>query len=220
MTWTMGGYPSPSVSLACEFGAEFELERWYEETFADKAARAAIGKLCEAFREYPFSVNALYLSPHTLGAANLWDLEPEEKGSTMVCFAYDDLESWVYPYGAEVYLSQMDKLLTLWKEGIKCLAETEKSEKTRELLRYARATYCHFKSDALQTAFALCKRVGDVVGMKKCVCEERENAAELLSLMRSDAKIGYEASNHYFYTERGLLEKILRMERFGLILQK
>ena len=33
-------------------------------------------------------------------------------------------------------------------------------------------------------------------------------------LMREDAKIGFEASNHYFYTERNLMEKILRMEQF------
>ena len=47
--------------------------------------------------------------------------------------------------------------------------------------------------------------------MAKCLRKERENAELLLTLMRSDAKIGYEASNHYFYTERNLLEKIARM---------
>ena len=32
--------------------------------------------------------------------------------------------------------------------------------------------------------------------------------------MKCDARIGYEASNHYFYTERNLMEKILRMDVF------
>ena len=50
--------------------------------------------------------------------------------------------------------------------------------------------------------------------MKACVLAERENAKNLLALMRSDACIGYEASNHYFYTERNLLEKIVRMTQF------
>ena len=35
-----------------------------------------------------------------------------------------------------------------------------------------------------------------------------------MSLIREDGRIAYEASNHYFYTERNLLEKILRMGQF------
>lgn len=218
LTWTMGGYPSPSVSLACEKWEDFDLDVWYRESFGDEKIRAAVRALCEAFMEYPFSVQALYLSPHTLGPANLWDIEPEEKGSTMVTFSYDDLESWVCPYGAEVYLSQMKRMLELWTEGIELLKEAKNSEKQEELLRYARVAYCHFKSDLLQTEFALFKRVCDREGMKNCLREERENAKALLSLSRSDPKIGYEASNHYFYTERNLLEKILRTERLEGIL--
>ena len=214
MTWTQGGYPSPSVSMACEFDENFDLEAWYERSFGDERVRAAVALLCKAFGNYPFSVKALYLSPHTLGPANLWDIEPEEKGSTMVCFAYDDIESWVDPYGAETYLSQMDILRHFWSEGIELLEQAEKNEKTEELLRYAKVVYCHYMSDILQTKFALCKRKGDGEGMLRCVRDERVNAEELLRLARSDAKIGYEASNHYFYTERNLREKILRMDAF------
>jgi hypothetical protein len=50
--------------------------------------------------------------------------------------------------------------------------------------------------------------------MLDCVKEEKANAERLLHLMREDAKIGYEASNHYFYTERNLIEKIIRMSTF------
>ncbi len=214
LTWTQGGYPSPSVALACEYNEDFDLEEWYERSFGDEKIRAAIATFCRAFREYPFSVNALYLSPHTLGSANLWDWEPEEKSSTMVCFSYDDVESWVYPYGAEVYLSQMNKLIRLWKEGIEMLEASGNSGLPSEILRYARTVFCHYRSDMLQTRFALSKRVSDQKGMVRYAAEEKENAEELLALIRSDAKIGFEASNHYFYTERNLLEKILRMEMF------
>jgi hypothetical protein len=213
LTWTQGGYPSPSVALACEFDESFDLEAWYERNYGDDSVRGAIELFCKAFRDYPFSVKALYLSPHTLGPANLWDLEPEEKGSTMVCFAYDDIESWVVPYGVDVYLSQMDIVCWFWEEGIELLEMAEKNAKTEELLRYANAFYCHYFSDILQTKFALCKRAGDKKGMTECLRRERENARILLSLMRADARIGYEASNHYFYTERNILEKILRTEK-------
>lgn len=214
LTWTQGGYPSPSVALACEFGENFDLEAWYERSFGDDRVRGAIELFCKAFRNYPFSVKALYLSPHTLGPANLWDIEPEEKGSTMVCFAYDDIESWVVPYGADVYLSQMDIMCHFWKEGIELLELAEKNAKTEELLRYAKVVYCHYMSDILQTKFALYKRENNRAGMLGCVEREKKNAEELLSLMKCDARIGYEASNHYFYTERNLMEKILRMDVF------
>ena len=219
LTWTQGGYPSPSVSLACEFDGSFDLDEWYEKNFGDDSVRGAIELFCKAFREYPFSVKALYLSPHTLGSANLWDIEPEEKGSTMVCFSYDDVESWVEPYGANVYLSQMDVVCYFWKEGIELLEKAEKNAKTEELLRYANTVYCHYLSDILQTKLALCKREGDKTGMLQCTTLEKENAKKLLTLMRSDAKIGYEASNHYFYTERNLIEKIIRMESFEALLK-
>ena len=218
LTWTQGGYPSPSVALACGFDENFELEAWYEKTFGDERVRAAINLFCKAFKNYPFSVTALYLSPHTLGPANLWDIEPEEKSSTMVCFSYDDIESWVSPYGVEIYLSQMDVLRYFWKEGIELLETAEKSKKNEELLRYANTVYCHYLSDILQTKFALAKRKGDRRGMAAYLREEKANAEKLLLLMRSDAKIGYEASNHYFYTERNLLEKILRMGQLEQVL--
>ena len=43
---------------------------------------------------------------------------------------------------------------------------------------------------------------------------EKENAKGLLALLREDGRIAFEASNHYFYTERNLLEKIVRMAQF------
>ena len=138
----------------------------------------------------------------------------------MVCYAYDDCESWSVPYGTDIYLSQLEKLLSLWKDGIKMLAKVPEGPLVSEILRYARVAYLHFDTDRLQTRFALYKQTQDAEGMLSCVLSERENASMLLELMRSDAKIGYEASNHYFYTERNLLEKILRMDVFAKELQK
>ena len=46
------------------------------------------------------------------------------------------------------------------------------------------------------------------------------DAKELLALVREDARIGFEASNHYFYTERNLVEKIVRMRSFAEMLGK
>ena len=216
LTWTLGGYPSPSVALASAYGKGFDLEKWYEEYYGENATAVHEGvrTLCEAFREYPFSIGALYLSPKTLGAANLWEIEPEEKSSTMVCYAYDDYEAWTAPYPYEVYVSQLEKLLDGWKWGVQQLSALPQTARVAELTRYAKAAYAHFQTDLLQTKFAKYKREGDRAAMKACVLAEKANAETLLTLMRQDARIAFEASNHYFYTERNLLEKIVRMGQF------
>ena len=216
LTWTLGGYPSPSVALASVYKKGFDLDGWYQECYGEnaKGVHDGVRVLCDAFREYPFSIGALYLSPKTLGSANLWELTAEEKSSTMVCYAYDDYEAWISPYPYEVYVAQLGKLLSGWEKGIDLLSKLPQTEKIAEIVRYAKAAYAHFKTDLLQTQFAKYKREGDREGMKACILSEKQNAETLLALIREDGRIAYEASNHYFYTERNLIEKIVRMGQF------
>ena len=106
----------------------------------------------------------------------------------------------------------MEKLLDLWQEGIDILRTAEKNEQTEELLRLAIASRLHFLTDLLQTKFSKAKREGNKELTLRCIDEEKQTATKLLELVRLDARIGYEASNHYFYTERSLIEKIVRMD--------
>ncbi len=220
LTWTLGGYPSPSLDVASSYREDVSLEVWYADTFGEyaDAVHKAVLTLCDAFREFPFSIPTLYLSPKTLGPANLWDIAPEEKKSSMVCFSFDDIETWTRPYPTEIYLSQYKKLLDKWKMGLDALTSLPRTPQIEEITRYAEVGYLHYLSDLSQTEFAIAKRYGDKETMRKCVLRERTTAERLLDLMREDAKIGFEASNHYFYTERNLLEKMLRMEKFAEIL--
>lgn len=217
LTWTLGGYPSPAVEIASLYGEDFDLNIWYEKKFGEQAQKVhnAILCLCNAFREFPFSIDMLYNSPKNLGAANLWDIEPEDKTSTMVCYSFDDYKTWTHPYPAEIYVSQFKKLLKGWKKGIESLTALSQTPKIEEILRYAKACYSHFLTDLLQTEFALAKEKGNTKAMKICLKKEKENAKNLLALLVEDAKIGFEASNHYVYTERNLIEKIIRMEVFA-----
>ncbi len=216
LTWTLGGYPSPSIEIASQFSKDFDLDKWYDKKFGANAkiVHDGIKTLCDAFREYPFSITMLYNSPKTLGPANLWEIEPEEKTSTMVCYAFDDYENWILPYPYEIYVSQFKKVINLWKEGIAILEKAEQTALVCEIIRYAKVACCHFTTDLLQTKFAFVKRVGDREQMKQLISAEKQNTVDLLNLFVTDAKIGYEASNHYYYTYPNLIEKILRMEKF------
>ena len=46
--------------------------------------------------------------------------------------------------------------------------------------------------------------------------DESELAMRLIGCVRKDPRIGFEASNHYFYTERNLAEKIINCEYFRI----
>lgn len=217
LTWTLGGYPSPMLGLVSAYAQNadnFSLDEWYKKEYGVESdtVKIAVDYFCKGFREYPFSLDSLYFSPKTLGSANLWSLVAEEKQSTMVCYAFDDYETWIKPYPVGVYLSQYQKLLSLWEQGLDVL-ESLKSKKAEELKIYAKGAYCHFKADYLQTEFSYLKRnlALNSEKIKLVIQNEMQNAQNLLSLIYQNACIGFEASNHYYYTDRNLIEKILSL---------
>ncbi len=226
LTWTLGGYPSPMLSMVASYAQDtekFSLDNWYQEEYGDecKLVKKAVRHFCKAFREYPFSIDSLYFSPKTLGSANLWALEKQEKQSTMVCYAYDDYENWTRPYPVDIYLSQYEKLLAEWEKGL-ALLQGDFCEKVRELSTFAQGAFTHFKADYLQTKFAKLKRnkAENREEIAKLLREEKANAQTLLDLLYKDGRIGFEASNHYYYTDRNLVEKIILMDQLSESLYK
>ena len=224
LTWTLGGYPSPMLGMVAECVQDkdnFSFDGWYEKTYGEKhkTVKEAVKYFCDGFKEYPFSIDALYFSPKTLGCANFWSLKAEEKTSFMVCYAFDDYETWTKPYPIEVYLSQYEKLLKKWEMGCKILHENIE-ENDFELKLFAKAAYTHFKSDYLQTKFSYLKQEKEkhVEELKQILEEEKSNTKQLLELVYQNAYIGFEASNHYFYTDRNLLEKLLVINQLKEIL--
>ena len=225
LTWTLGGYPSPVLGMVRDFfekGELFSLDNWYESIYGEEAdvVRRAVQDFCDGFREYPFSVQSLYLSPKTLGCSNFWDIEAEEKSSAMVSYAYDDYESWIYPYSYEVYISQYEKLLYAWKQGLETLNNASDTPRIQELKTYARAAYLHFEADVLQTKFSYYKRnlskyKNQIIPL---IARAEEATAELMDLVDVCSFIGFETSNHYFYNKRNLIEKILNLRQLATLL--
>ena len=77
----------------------------------------------------------------------------------------------------------------------------------------AEASYCHFRSTYLQVCFVRRRAAGDTAALRKIVLEEEELALRLLRLLRADSRLGFEASNHYYYTQNSLLEKVFNCRR-------
>lgn len=227
-SWTLGGYPSPSMDLLAQAAAAVrEGTRFDPRAALLEVARGRFGSnaapdviaawtvAAEAFEQYPFSQTTVYTSPVNYGPANpLWS-EPTGRRATMLGFPYDDVETWRGPYPAQVLAAQFERVASGLAEAHHLLHSVSAAD---EQHRQALATECrflevgaiHLASVANQIRFATLR--ADPVAASAILVAERELARRLLRLQWVDSRIGYEASNHYYYTALDLIEKIFNCD--------
>ncbi len=238
--WTLGGYPSPNLEVFAEMGKPGE--RSVEDAMRTVATRrygpaaaphvvAAWKAFSKAFREFPYHGDTLYTAPQQMGPANpLWPA-PTGYRATMVGLPYDALDQWRGNYPPEVFAGQFEKmadgfdaaLATLRAEtaGIEC-TETQRRLLSEEL-NVAEACALHFRSVMNQCAFILARDAparGEqseatperIAKLKGILESEIEVAKKLYALQRRDARIGFEASNHYFYVPLDLAAKVVNCQ--------
>ncbi|GAB4132405.1 MAG: hypothetical protein Kow0040_13080 [Thermogutta sp.] len=239
LTWTLGGYPSPNLAVASRFAANKEatsdevLDAVSAERYGSKAVpqiRRAWASFSRAFREYPYSGQVVYNGPQHMGPANLLWLRPSGYRATMTGLPYDDLQGWRGPYPEEVFASQWEKLVNGWREGLDefraagDLTDPDKRANFEGDLRVAEAAYLHFASVRNQVRFVMLRNAWleaapdsasrrELQSKLRAVVEEELAAARRLFVLASaDSRLGFEASNHYFYVSGDLLEKIVNCE--------
>jgi len=220
LTWTLGGYPNITHDMIADYMKDpegFVIDKWYEKQFgADgKAVHKAIKLFCDGFREYPYNAGVTYFSPKNMGPANLWDLKPDERKSTMVCWSFDNYGDWMGPYPVEIYLDQFSKLLPKWDEACEILEGAANNDTAKELLLFAKFATLMLHSDVIHTKYALAKRKlpESKNDLSELIKAERELTKKLLELMPKSSLIGFETSNHYFFTERGFIEKLIQLDQ-------
>ena len=217
LSWTLGGYPGGNIRLLSKSKEELA-----KEDFGDAAAPLvlkAYEKFDESFRHFPFNSTAtIYNAPQNYGPHALLYDKPTGYRATMIGYPYDDLTSWrgnFYP--EDVFENEFKILSEGWKEGLEYLEQAAPKAIDKmnmdDLLSVAKASYCHFRSTYLQICFVRRRNAGDKAAMKAIVTEEMALAEELLAVMRADSRIGFEASNHYYYTRNSLMEKVFNCRR-------
>ncbi len=238
MSWTLGGYPSPNLEVAQRLSQspppdkETVLGEIARERFGPKGAphaRKAWTAFSTALRSYPYNGSVLYDCPVQVGPANLLYATPTGYHATMVGFPYDDLPRWCGPYPAEVFADQFRLVATGWKAGLPELeqavaaAPAEFAEDARAELAFAEAAQLHFQSVENQTRFMIARnavlakdkplsgadRAREIERMRRIARDEIDVARRLFTLARQDSRIGYEASNHYYYVPADLVEKVI-----------
>ena len=161
----------------------------------------------------------LYTVPQNFGPMSLLPDKPTGYKATMIGFPYDDLESWRgNHYPEDIFEEQFRKLSTGWARGFVYLEEAgkiipaDRDAAFEDLANVAEAAYCHFRSTYLQIRFVRLRKADDKEQILKVLDEEIELAQRLHAVMLRDSRIGFEASNHYYYTANDLKEKVLNCE--------
>jgi hypothetical protein len=240
LSWTVGGYPSPNLELAGKFQQqappsrrqalkELARTRYGENAAADMLD--AWAQFSRAFAEYPFDIRYVYSGPTQYGPANLLYHEPTGYRATMIGFPYDDVKRWRGIYPAEVLAGQFEKMAVGWCEGLHAFEQAlDKSSgprgraNARSDYGVAQAAALHFRSVANQIRFVLLRdvllsgsltqteRETKIGAVRAIVADEIKNARRLFALTRADPRIGFEASNHYYYLPLDLVEKVINCE--------
>lgn len=234
--WTLGGYPSPNLDVVAEVTSaarpspedamQTVAARWFGP--AGPAVVKAWQGFSAAFREFPYNGGTVYCAPIQCGPANLCWGEPTGYAATMVGIPYDDLKLWRSVYPAEVFIGQFEKVAGGFDSALAGLEQdlehtaldpTFAANAAREK-DVAQACALHFRSVANQSRFVSLRdtlATAQTAAQAKPLLDEIatvleseiETAKRLHAIQCRDARIGFEASNHYFYIPIDLAEKVV-----------
>ena len=233
--WTLGGYPSPNLEIVAAIGSDHSLtplqamemvaKRRYG--MAGSAVVQAWRSYSKAFSEFPFG-RGLYHAPMQVGPSNLLWGRPTGFASTMVGIPYDAVSTWVGNYPVNVFIGQMEKIADGFDQGLKQLEQqivglTLQKEERKALngeCNVAETVAIHSRSVANQVNFITLRdrlsaekdkstRQTIINLIEKVLQNEIVLAKRMHVLQCKDSRLGFEASNHYFYTPADLIEKVL-----------
>ena len=209
------------------------MARVAERRFGKALAPEVVGAWQEysaAFSEFPFHGSLVYSAPMQVGPANLLWGEPTGYRASMVGFPYDDLDAWRAVYPPDVFIGQFEKVATGFERAHANLAaafQSCRSKLTAEQrataaleLSVGEAAAIHFRSVANQARFVMARRR---LKEAKAPADAQSARAELERLLRAeialarrlhavqsrDSRIGFEASNQYYYVPVDLAEKVI-----------
>ncbi|MCL4176730.1 MAG: hypothetical protein KJ072_03155 [Verrucomicrobia bacterium] len=215
--WTLGGHPSPNLeaTVAGLNGEDLEAVavRRHGARHAGPALAAWRG-FSRAFREFPFHIGSVYHAPWQMGPANpLWN-QPTGYASTMVGLPYDDVTRWRSIYPVETWCTQLERVADGFETTAAELAaavDRDPPPGLEDELRFAQACAIHWRSAATQARWITQRDAPnpDPATGRALLLAELSLARRLHRLQSQDSRIGFEASNHYFYVPLDLVEKVI-----------
>ncbi len=236
LSWTVGGYPSPNLQVAAQFAAKpkakvAQILRNIAHSRYGKMGGEDVLKAWEhfshAFKNFPYHISVVYKGPQQMGPANPWYSKPSRYRATMVGIPYDDLDGWRGPYPRNIFVQQFEALTQEWRKGLEIMRSLPAKLKGKfqetavEDLGVCEAIYHHYLSVAQQSRFIILRdqllnnslpqaQKDKLQSEIKALAEtEIQSAHRLFELAWKDSRLGFEASNHYFYVPLDCIEKVL-----------
>lgn len=239
LSWSLGGYPSPNLELVKQIQDHptRSLDRSLLEIAGHRYGAMAAPEVVKAwdifstaFTEFPYGLS-VYTAPMSYGAFNPFYPVPTGKNATMLGFPFDDLEQWRGVYPTRVLADQFVKLADGWEEGLPHLknalakaANTAQETNAREDLRFASTAWIHFRSVANQIRFIMARdnlltgdlptneKAASIKTMEDITRDEIQLSRQIYRLCKEDSRIGFEASNHYYYFPLDFVGKVVNCE--------
>jgi hypothetical protein len=131
----------------------------------------------------------------------------------MVGPVYDDIAGPSARFGGPfgVYMRQYERLVEKWARGISLLKKAYEGRTVdatdQMLLECAEVSYLHFASSLNHLRYI--EKRGGEDKQETLLREEEALAIREAELMGKNPTIGFEATNHYFFTRTDLFEKVL-----------
>jgi len=189
-------------------------------------ARQAWTLFSTGFREFPYHIGLCYTGPQQWGAANLFFPKPTGYSATMVGIPYDDVRSWCAVYPPEIAAGQFRKVAEHFAQGLPLLREAialappERKRDVESEYRFADAARLHFAACANMIEYNMFRnrlleekdaneKQRLISLIEKTIIAELQTARDMYRLAKSDSRIGYESSNHYFYLPIDIAEAIV-----------
>jgi len=219
--WTLGGHPSPNLEAAVAGLEGRDLEwvarRRHRAQWVPAVVEAWRG-FSAAFREFPYHIGSVYTAPWQMGPANLLWAQPTGYSATMVGLPYDDTRSWRSIYPLDIWCAQLEKVASGFQASLARLRNAVGDPVPSSLepdLRYAEACAWHWQSAAQQARWTALRDAGqaDTPAARDLLKAEITAAKRLHQLQSADSRIGFEATNHYFYVPLDLVEKVIACRR-------
>ena len=215
--WTLGGHPSPNIEAVSEVLSGGTIDTLARRRHGDAVAEIVVRfwkDVSTAFSEFPYHGGTVYSAPLQVGPANpLWP-KPTGYAACMVGIPYDDLRQWRSLYPAEVFVQQLELVASGMNAAIASIrrAVAHPTPLLAEEIRFAEVAAIHFQSVANQTRFILARDARDSAQMRRWIAAESDLAVRLHALQILDSRIGFEASNQYFYVPLDLAEKVINCQ--------
>ena len=233
--WTLGGHPSPNLEVVAAIGnnpalSPIDAMKQVAQSKFGKASGAVVTawrQFSTAFSEFPYHIGVVYSAPLQSGPSNLLWEKPTGYTATMVGIAYDDINAWRSHYPVNVFTGQLMKVATGFTAAVDELRRAtrnmgltpDEQEAIDNECTLAETISIHYHSVANQTLFNQLRnqlaglkgaeKVASIQQLEKILKEEATLAKRMFDLQGRDSRLGFEATNHYFYTGVDLLEKII-----------